>query len=484
MMSERTDTLITHAHLFTLQGEGVGYVADGAVAVEGSRIAAIGATAELTARFRASETIDASNCAVLPGLIDAHMHTPLAIVRGVAQDVRHWMQRALAPYSRHITPAAALAGSRLNVLEALKAGTTTLVDYTRPVPGWAESFVQVGVRARLTPTINALPPGGMAGWKLGDLYPLDQAAGQAAIDAAVAFARDWHGAADGRITVMLGPQAPDMLPRDQLLQVKRIADREGLMIHMHVAQGDREIDQMLKRYGQRTPAFLDELGYLDDQLLAVHLTEATDDEATLIARRGARMALCSGSIGIIDGIVPPAHAFRAAGGLVALGSDQACGNNCNNIFNEMKLTALFNKIKFRDPTVMPAWEVLRMGTIEGAQAIGLGDEIGSLEVGKQADLILVDLSALNLSPVLDAPVRNIVPNLVYAASGHEVRTVMVAGQVLVRDRQVLTADEAAIRAEAQFQAEAVAQRVAADVHAKHAIHKGMALLAEMEAGRL
>jgi len=236
---------------------------------------------------------------------------------------------------------------------------------------------------------------------------------------------------------------------------------------------------MLKRYGQRTPAFLDELGYLDKGLLAVHLTEATDDEAALIAWRGARMALCSGSIGIIDGIVPPAHAFRAAGGLVALGSDQASGNNCNNIFNEMKLTALFNKIKYRDPTVMPAWEVLRLATIEGAQAIGLGDEIGSLGPGKQADLILVDLTALNLSPVLETPVRNIVPNLVYAGSGHEVKTVMVAGRVLMHNRQVLTADEDAVRAEAQAQAEAVARRVAADP-----VHKGMALLEAMKAGQL
>ncbi len=407
------------------------------------------------------------------------MHTPLAIVRGVAQDVGHWMQKALAPYSRHITPPASLAGSQLNVLEALKAGTTTMVDYTKPIPGWAEFFDQVGVRARLTPTINALPPGGMAGWKVGDLYPLDSEAGQKAIDQAIAFADDWYGAADGRITVMLGPQGPDMLSREQLVSVKRLADQRGLMIHMHVAQGDREIDQMIKRYGQRTPAYLDELGYLDSQLLAVHLTEATDDEATFIARRGARMALCSGSIGIIDGIVPPAHVFRAAGGLVALGSDQACGNNCNNIFNEMKLTALFNKIKYRDPTVMPAWQVLRMATIEGAQAIGLGDEIGSLEAGKQADLILVDLTALNLSPVLEAPVRNIVPNLVYSGSGHEVKTVIVAGRVLVRDYGVLTADEDAIRAEAQAQAESVARNVAADPD-----HKGMALLEAMETGCL
>jgi 5-methylthioadenosine/S-adenosylhomocysteine deaminase len=478
-MEEQADKLFIHAHLFTMQGSGVGYIGDGALATKADRIVAVGATGELEAKFQAAETIDARDCAVLPGLIDAHMHTPLAIVRGVAQDVAHWMQRALAPYSRYIAPEAALAGSRLNVLEALKAGTTTQVDYTRPFEGWAEFFAQLGVRARLTPTINALPPGGMAGWKVGDLYPFDKDAGQKAIDAAVTFAKDWHGAAGGRITVMLGPQAPDMLPQDQLLQVKRIAEREGLMIHMHVAQGDREIEQMLQRFGQRTPAYLNELGYLDDQLLAVHLTEATDEEAALLARSDARMALCSGSIGIIDGIVPPAKAFRDAGGLVALGSDQASGNNCNNIFNEMKLTALFNKIRYRDPSVMPAWDALRMATIEGAQAIGLGDEIGSLEVGKQADLILVDLTALNLSPVLEAPIRNIVPNLVYAASGHEVKTVMVAGQVLVRDGIVLTADEEAVRAEAQSQAEALAERVAADP-----VHREMALLEAMEASQL
>ncbi|MBC8506847.1 MAG: amidohydrolase family protein [Anaerolineales bacterium] len=478
-MTETIDTLVTHAHLFSMQGQGVGYIHDGAVAIYQGRIVAIGSTSDLEARFQITETIDASGCAVLPGLIDAHMHTPWAVVRGVAQDVSNWMQMALAPYSRHITPEAALAGTRLNVLEAIKAGTTTTVDFAKPNPGWAEVFEGAGVRARLTPTINAMPPGGMAGWKVGDIYPLDDDVGQGDIDTAMAFVSDWHCAADGRITVMLGPQAPDMISGDQLLQIKRLAEREGLMIHMHVAQGDREINQMIKRFGKRTPQYLDEIGYLDDQLLAVHLTEATDAETVLIAHSGARMALCSGSIGIIDGIVPPARVFREAGGLVGLGSDQAPGNNCNNIFNEMKLTALFNKIKARDPEVMPAWEVLRMATIEGAQAIGLGDEIGSLEAGKQADLILIDLSAPNLTPAMDTPIRTIVPNLVYAGSGHEVKTVMVAGQILMRDRQVLTMDETVVQAEAQRQAEAVSLRVAADP-----VHKKMALLTAMEAGQL
>ncbi len=462
-----------------MQGEGVGYIADGAVAVRGERIVAVGFSDALAAQVTARETIDAAGCALLPGLIDAHMHTPWAIARGVAQDVSHWMQRGLAPFARHLLPGMALAGTRLNVLEALSTGTTTMGDYAAPLEGWADIFAEYGVRAVLTPTINALPRAGMAGWRVGELYPLDEDAGDRSIQDAVAFAHEWHAAERGRITVMLGPQAPDMLTRSQLLHIKRLAAADGLRIHMHVAQGDREIDQMLKRYGKRTPDYLEQIGYLDEQLLAVHLTEASEEEAAMIAHSGASMVLCSGSIGIIDGIVPPAHHFRASGGLVALGSDQAAGNNANNIFNEMKLTALFNKIKYRDPTIMPAWEVLRMATIEGARALGLGDSIGSVERGKQADLILVDLKALNLTPVLSEPIRNIVPNLVYAATGREVGLVMVAGRILVRDGCLLVADAGAVREDAQMMAEELAAAVGRDP-----IHHELALLDAMDRGRL
>lgn len=478
-MSEPVDFLIKHSHLLTMEGEGVGYVLDGAVAIKGNRILAVGQSHELENRFEAAQTIEASGHAVLPGLIDGHMHTPYAVIRGVAQDVANWMHLALAPYSRHLTPAAKMAGTRLNVLEALRSGTTTFGDYADPVPGWAQFYEATGVRANLTPTINALPPGGMAGWRVGDIYPLNDDVGQVLIDEAITVVEDWHMAADGRITVMLGPKGPDMISGSQLAQIKDLAQKYGVMIHMHVAQGDREIDQMLKQFGKRSPAYLEEIGYLDDQLLAVHLTEATDDETELIARSGARMALCSGSIGLIDGIVPPARVFRQAGGLVTLGSDQASGNNCNNIFNEMKLTALFNKIKYRDPTVMPAWEVLRMATIEGAQAIGLGDEIGSLKAGKKADLIMVDLKEPNLLPILEAPIRTIVPNLVYASTGREVKLVMIDGRILMRDGEFFTLDADKIRAEAQSVAEQVARNVMADP-----VHKNMALLEPMARGQL
>ena len=224
---------------------------------------------------------------------------------------------------------------------------------------------------------------------------------------------------------------------------------------MHVAQGDREIAQMERRYGKRTIGWLDELGLLDRGVLAVHLTEAAADEARLVAQRGASMVLCSGSIGIIDGIVPPAATFQSAGGSVALGSDQAPGNNNHNIFNEMKLTALLNKVRAGDPEVMPAWRVLRMATIEGAAALGWDDEIGSLREGKRADLCLVDLRRPTLTPVHTRPMRNLVPNLVYAARGDEVDTVVIDGQIVVDQGRLMTAEEEDIVREAQQQAAAI-----------------------------
>jgi 5-methylthioadenosine/S-adenosylhomocysteine deaminase len=478
-MPQSVDLLVLHAHLLTMQGKGVGYLRDGAVAVRADSIVDVGSSTELAQRYQAGETLDASGCAVLPGLVDVHMHTVYAIVRGVAQDVSDWMQKGLAPFARHMDADAARAGTRLNIVEAMQAGTTTMGDYVRPYPGWGECYAEAGVRACLTPTINALPPGGMAGLKLGELYPLDEEAGQASIAEAVAICDRWQGAEGGRISTMLGPQGTDMIGLAQLLEVARIAEERDLMLHVHVAQGSREIDQMMKRYGQRTPAFLQDNGLLNERLLAVHLTEASDEETDLIAHSGAPMALCSGSIGIIDGIVPPAHRFRQQGGIVGLGSDQASGNNCNNIFNEMKLTALFNKIRYRDPEVMPAWEVLRMGTIEGAKAMGLGHRIGSLEAGKQADLIVVDINTPNLLPIIDAPVRTLVPNLIYSGTGKEVQTVVVAGRIVMRNRDVLTLNESKVRDEAQHQAELLGERVAQDP-----LHRELALLTAMQAGQL
>lgn len=472
------DILLLGGHLVTMIGTGTGHLPDGALAIEDGRIAEVGRSSELMAKYEARRTIDASGKAVLPGLIDAHTHSPETLLRGVAQDVSDYMEKAMAPFSRAFTPELALAGTRLHVLEAMKAGVTTYMDFCPPFAGWAEFYEEVGVRARLTPTINSLAPGTMSD-RAGTLYAFDETKGRQAIDAALTFADRWQGQGEGRITVMLGPQAPDMVPLDQLTRVKDAAERFDLMIHMHVAQGDRESRQMASRYGTRSIPFLDSIGYLDDRLFAVHLTEASDDEVALMVGRGARMGLCSGSIALIDGIVPPAWLYRELGGTVALGTDSASSNNSISLFHEMRLTALLNKVRHRNPEVMPAWEVLRMATIEGARAVGLGDTIGSLEAGKQADVILVDLEALNLSPVVEAPIRNIVPNLVYAATGHEVDTVIVAGRVLMEGRRLLTADEKAVRWEALSASESLSRSVLEDPR-----YTELALFKAMRDGKL
>jgi 5-methylthioadenosine/S-adenosylhomocysteine deaminase len=446
------DLLVRAPHALTLDGPGVGYRADVALAVDRGRIVALGPSAEVTAEFTAAKTIDATHHVLLPGFVDAHMHTAMCLLRGLAQDTRHWMMYGVGPFSAHLSPAAMDAGTQLAIVEGLKAGTTTFADFGWSMDGVCAFLQRVGARGAIAVTIREAT---QRIYAPGELYTFEPALGRTQFQANLELFDRWHGAADGRLRVFFGPQGPDFVGQELLREVQQAARQRSTKIHMHTAQGDRETAQMQLRYGQRSIPWLDALGYLDDTLLAVHLTDAPDDEARLVASRGASMALCSGSIGIIDGIVPPAAAFQSAGGNVGLGSDQAPGNNVHNLWNEMKLTALFNKIRAADPEVMPAWRVLRMATIEGAAALGWADEIGSLSVGKRADMLLVDVRRPTLTPVHTWPMRNLVPNLVYAARGDEVDTVIVDGRVIVEGGRVVTVDEDAVISTAQRLAEPI-----------------------------
>lgn len=448
----KVDLLVSAAHALTLEGSGVGYLADVGIAIDRSRIVAIGPRQTVLQAYSAEVGIEGPHHVALPGFIDAHMHTAQCLLRGLAQDTRHWMMHGIGPFSPHVSQAAMEAGTRLAVLEGVKAGTTTFGDFGWSMERVCTFFDQVGVRGAIAVTIREAE---QRIYAPGELYVFDAALGRRQFDANLGLFERWHGAANGRLRVFFGPQGADFLSSELLHEVHQAARARNTKVHMHVAQGDRETAQVEARYGRRTIAWLDEQALLHSGLLAVHLTEASDDEARLVAERGASMALCSSSIGVIDGIVPPAAAFQSAGGTVALGSDQAPGNNNHNIFNEMKLTALFNKVRARDPEVMPAWRVLRMATIEGAAALGWADEIGSLREGKRADLSLVNLRRPPLAPVHTQPMRNLVPNLVYAARGDEVETVIIDGQIVVADGRLVTASEEEILNEAQRLAESI-----------------------------
>lgn len=457
-ISLNVDTLIINADLFTMQGEGVGYVDCGAVAIDKGRIIEVGSTEALQKEFTAEETIDATNMMVLPGFVDAHMHTYWAILRGVAQDTHNWMLRGVEPFRPYLTDENMTAGAKMNVLEGLATGTTTFCDYTFPALDSAKFFHEIGVRACVTGFVREVPKV-LDKLEVGELYPFDPSFGEYTLNRNLELIEKWHGKDNNRIQALLGPQGPDFMSAEFMKKVKNLATEKDVKIHMHVAQSTRETEQILKRYNKRSIALLDELGFLDESLIAVHLTDATEEEVKLLVDRNVSMVVCSGSIGVIAGRVPPAYSFIKAGGNVGLGSDQASGNNCNQVINEMKLTALFNKVKYTDPEVIPAWKALRMGTIEGARAVGLGDDVGSLERGKKADIIFVDLGTRTMQPVIKKPMRNHVPNLVYSARGDEIRRVMVDGKTLFLNGEYLTVNEAEIMSDAQKLATELTEQV-------------------------
>jgi 5-methylthioadenosine/S-adenosylhomocysteine deaminase len=441
---EAVDLLVRADHFLTMEGDGVGYRGGTAMAVREGKIIDIGPKVDLAERYRARQSLDFGRNLVMPGFVDAHVHLKLALLRGLAQDVSNWMMDGLSPFSSVAPTDPTGLAVKLGLLEAVRAGTTTFSEFSGGLDIVGDVFSSVGVRGVLTAFIREAA---YRRYRPGELYDYIPDLGRRSLSDAIGTYDRWNGAAGGRLAVYFGPQGADFASRELLLKTKDEAATRGVKIHMHVQQGDRETAQTMMRYSLRPIPWLSKIGYLDDQLIAVHLTDADESEAEAVARSGSSMVLCSGSIGIIDGIVPPAVAFQSAGGSVGLGSDQAPGNNCHNMWNEMKLTALFNKIRYTDPEVMPAWKVLRMATVEGARSLGIGDVTGSLEIGKRADFIVVDLERPTMQPVHLAPMRNLVPNLVYSARGDEVTTVVVDGLVVMENGTVTGIDEQALYSE-------------------------------------
>lgn len=429
--------LIVHApHFFTMEGEGVGYKTDVSMVVNSGKIEGF-ITAEEEKEYKADEVLDLTHHAVVPGFIDGHMHTGDAILRGLAQDTNNWMMFGLQPFENAVTHEDRVAGSRMALLEAVKSGTTTLGDYWHDMDEACAFIDKVGARGNITQLVRAAK---QKVYKPGELYEFDDAMGEESLAKNIALYDKWHNKANGRIKILFGPQGVDFLSIDLLKKTQAVVKERNTLMHIHVQQGDRETYQIVKRYGKRPVELMRDIDLLDERIIAVHLTDCTEEEAAMVARTGASMIVNPGSIAIIDGIVCPSVAFQEAGGNCALGSDQAPGNNCHNIFNEMKNVALFNKIKFQNPEVMPAWRALRMATIEGARAVGLGDVTGSLEAGKEADFIAIDLNKPTMLPVFTNPMRNIVPNIVYSARGEEVALSAVQGKVIYRDGEFTNVD--------------------------------------------
>jgi 5-methylthioadenosine/S-adenosylhomocysteine deaminase len=457
MIVKKVDMIVHAPHFYTMEGEGVGYKTGVSMVIDSGKIIDILETSVVDSKYVAEENLNMDHHAIFPGFIDGHMHTGDNILRGLAQDTKNWMMYGVQPFDNVTTEEEESVGSRVAIIEAIKAGTTTLGDFNGKMELICDFIDKVGARGNLAQTVRSAK---FKVYNPGELYEFDDEMGEESLNRNLALYDKWHNKGDGRIRILFGPQGADFVSADLLLKIQKIVKERKTKIHMHVQQGDRETYQIVKRYGKRPVDYLDDLGVLDEDLIAVHLTDCTDEEAKMVAKKHASMIVNPGSIGIIDGIVCPSVAFQEAGGNCALGSDQAPGNNCHNIINEMKNVALFNKIKYADPEVMPAWKALRMATIEGARAVNLGDTVGSLEVGKQADFIAIDLSQPSMLPVYTYPMRNIVPNLVYSARGHEVCLSVVNGKVIMKDGKLTTIDEESYIEDIQKYPEGIGERAA------------------------
>ena len=412
----------------------------GYVAVSEGRIVGVGRV-ESMPTYSAEEVIDARGMAALPGLINAHTHVPMTVLRGIAQDkpLKEWLQE-IWEFEAKMGREEVLAGARLGVLEMMLSGTTTFADMYFHEDAVAQAVLEAGIRAVLSYGMID-----MRDWVR------DETKTEEELKGAERFFSEWHMAEEGRIRVSLGPHATYTCSAELLKRSAEAARSRGLILHTHLSETREEVEEVRRRIGLSPPEYLEELGVLDSNVLAAHGVWLEEGEIDVLARRGASVVHCPASnLKLASGIAPVPEMLRR-GVNVALGTDGPASNDTLDMFREMRLAAILHRGASLDPTALKAWDVLRMATINGAKALGLESEVGSLEVGKRADLILVDLRRPHL-----ATSKDIVSSLVFSASGADVDTVIVDGRVVVRRGEPTTLD----RQEVVARAVEAAQRLA------------------------
>jgi 5-methylthioadenosine/S-adenosylhomocysteine deaminase len=417
----------------TLDASGT-VIAEGAVAVVGDRIAAVGPAAEVERAYPRAARIDARGAVVLPGLINAHTHAPMVLFRGLADDLElmDWLENHIFPAeAAHVDEEFVRAGTRLACLEMLRGGITTFADMYYFEDAIAEEAERCGMRAVLGETLIDFPAPDHATW-------------EAALAYARRFAERWRG--HPRITPAVAPHAAYTVSAEHLVAAHALAEELDVPLLIHLAEDRAELERVRARTGKTSIAYLDGLGVLDRRMLAAHVVWPSPEEIELLARRGVGVAHCPQSNMKIAAGIAPVPALLAAGVAVGLGTDGAGSNNDLDLWQEIDTAAKLHKVAALDPTVLPARQALALGTIEGARALDLDREIGSLEAGKRADLIVVRADGLHQQP--QRPADNPYSLLVYSTRAADVETVIVDGRVVVRDRRVLTLGEAEVVAAA------------------------------------
>jgi len=434
--------LIKNGTIVTMNAENG--IVRGDLLIRNGRIASVGNETS----DEANEVIDASGCAVLPGFIQTHIHLCQTLFRGAADDLSliDWLKKRIWPMEAAHTPESIRASARLGIAELIKGGTTCAL--TMETVRHTEEVLRVVEETGFRATVGKCMMD-----KGDDLPPELHEQTRASIDESLRLIDEWHGKGDGRVRCCFAPRFAVSCTRELLGEVARLARERGVMIHTHASENKSECEMVERETGMRNVAYLYWLGIADKHVVLAHCIHLDEEEMKTLARTKTNVAHCpSSNLKLGSGIAPIAEMLER-GISISLGADGAPCNNRLDMFTEMRTAALLQKA-LHGPEVLPAHQVLRMATIEGARALGLANELGSLEVGKRADVIVVNLNQLHSAPKTDV----VSSSIVYSAGALDVRTSIIDGCIVMHDRELMTMSEADVIAEANREAMALSQR--------------------------
>jgi len=405
----------------------------GAVAINDGVILAVGRAADITAKYAAAETLPGDDRIVMPGLVNGHSHAAMTLLRGVADDLAlmDWLNNYIFPAEVEFVDAEFVRiGTELACWEMIRGGTTTFVDMYYFPDTVAEVVDSCGMRALISSTVI-------------DQRSPDAESAADSIGKGVEFIQRWKNK-NSRITPIFGPHANYTLNAEQLQAVRTAASDNGVGISIHMSESPFEVQYSKDTYGLTSVKMFDSIGFFDGPTIAAHMVWPSEEEIGILAARQVGVVHNPTSNMKIASGISPVAAMLEAGVRVGLGTDGAASNNDLDMWEEMRLAALLQKVDRMDPEVLSASTVLTMATSGGAVAVGLGDTIGSIEVGKYADIIQVAFDDVHHIPTYD-----VISHLVYVSDEQDVASVIVNGKILMKDREILTIDTARVAREAR-----------------------------------
>jgi cytosine/adenosine deaminase-related metal-dependent hydrolase len=414
-------------------------ISDGAVVVEDQRIIAVGKTHEIKQQYNTDTRIPGNRKILIPGLIDCHVHLAQALIRGTADDVDliPWLRDYVWVLQGNFTPEDGKASAELCIAEMLKSGTTSflesMIHKRYGMDGIAQVVEKTGIRGCLSKLFMDWT--GYADEEA-IMYEGMIEDPEECISETLSMHNKWQGAADGRVFIWWGARTPGAVSPELYRRVADLARKRHMGITMHLGEVKEDVEYTKSQFNQLPAEFARDVGMMGPNVVLVHGVWITPEEFPIYVETGTHMCHCPASNAKLASGIALIPEMLDAGINVCLGCDGGPSNNAYDMFREMFLAAVIHKARTLDPLIMPAERVLEMATINGAKAIGLEKEIGSIEVGKKADLVLVDTTQLNL-----APTYNPVSNIIYAANGFNAHTTIVNGQILVHEGQLLTLDE-------------------------------------------